>query len=559
MDLLAYDIDKSQIPKGSDILPVTFSHSLKHKIKRVKKKPPPPAIDKKLLRKYRCSKWKYKIRWFSSKVALLVLFWNLLLSFSCESFQNLYPTVGRNKSQNIIHRSLVDLLPYVSWTIAAPLSGWLADAYLGTYRVFKIGIVLLFLSTILNCTLFQITNDIVKFDSVVFVCVLIVSNTIGLMGQATILVTLLSLGLSQMPDASTANITSFIAWFVCSIQGGYWLCDMTSLVPAWCMNVLVNYIRIWAFFPALCVGIVWISDFLLSSKWLITEPESAQSLLIIYRVFKFAAKNKSPLNRSALTYWEDDIPSRLDLGKSRYGGPFTTEEVEDIKTTLQLLVLSVPLLLIMISFYLAQDTLVIQTFQSCLESSLTSVVIGDSGAFVLGTFLYEFTIYPFISNLFEPSIFKRIGLASFLVVLLNLVYLGFSVAQSVGSDQLWPWLGYLNPLITGFLKVLWVTSILELLFAQSPYKSRGIVLGYFWFLNFLAFVLDGAVGILLTSVCEGSYCGIIYCGVSTVVGLVGFVLYCLLARWYKRRVRDDIATPYKWAEEVYDKYLDIST
>ncbi len=72
--------------------------------------------------------------------------------------------------------------------------------------------------------------------------------------------------------------------------------------------------------------------FLLAPKWLIIEPKSPQSLKIIYQVLKFAVKHKAPLNRSALTYWEEDIPSRMDLGKSRYGGPFTTEQVEDVKT-----------------------------------------------------------------------------------------------------------------------------------------------------------------------------------------------------------------------------------
>ena len=59
-------------------------------------------------------------------------------------------------------------------------------------------------------------------------------------------------------------------------------------------------------------------------------------------MLKFAAKHKAPVNRSALTYWEEDIPSRVDLGKSKYGGPFTTEQVEDVKTFLKLLVVSVP-------------------------------------------------------------------------------------------------------------------------------------------------------------------------------------------------------------------------
>ncbi len=37
------------------------------------------------------------------------------------------------------------------------------------------------------------------------------------------------------------------------------------------------------------------------------------------------------------TYWEDSFPSRIDLGKMKYGGPFTTEQVEDVKTLFQVL------------------------------------------------------------------------------------------------------------------------------------------------------------------------------------------------------------------------------
>ncbi len=66
----------------------------------------------------------------------------------------------------------------------------------------------------------------------------------------------------------------------------------------------------------------------------------------MYRVLKFAAKHKAPLNRSALTYWEEDVPSRMDLGKSKYGGPFTTEQVEDVKTILRLLPLCLTLWLL---------------------------------------------------------------------------------------------------------------------------------------------------------------------------------------------------------------------
>ena len=52
---------------------------------------------------------------------------------------------------------------------------------------------------------------------------------------------------------------------------------------------------------------------------------------LVYNVIKFAIQHKIPVRRSAFTYCEDEPPSRMDLGKEKYGGPFTTEQVEDVK------------------------------------------------------------------------------------------------------------------------------------------------------------------------------------------------------------------------------------
>ena len=65
-------------------------------------------------------------------------------------------------------------------------------------------------------------------------------------------------------------------------------------------------------------------------------------LFLQCKVIKFAIVTKHPRCKSAFTYCEDELPSRIDFGKSKYGGPFTTEQVEDVKTLLRLL----PLILI---------------------------------------------------------------------------------------------------------------------------------------------------------------------------------------------------------------------
>jgi hypothetical protein len=52
---------------------------------------------------------------------------------------------------------------------------------------------------------------------------------------------------------------------------------------------------------------------------------------MIIKALTFARTHKWPLRRSALTYCDDEKPSRVDFAKERYGGPFTTKQVEDVK------------------------------------------------------------------------------------------------------------------------------------------------------------------------------------------------------------------------------------
>ena len=56
--------------------------------------------------------------------------------------------------------------------------------------------------------------------------------------------------------------------------------------------------------------------------WFLIESGFKNPYRLVYRVIKFASEHKNPIHRSAFTYCEDELPSRLDLGKEKYGGPF---------------------------------------------------------------------------------------------------------------------------------------------------------------------------------------------------------------------------------------------
>ena len=58
------------------------------------------------------------------------------------------------------------------------------------------------------------------------------------------------------------------------------------------------------------------------------EPVACNPLILIFQVLQYSMQIKQPCLRSALIYWEDNPYSKIELA----GGPFTTKQVEDVKT-----------------------------------------------------------------------------------------------------------------------------------------------------------------------------------------------------------------------------------
>ena len=97
-------------------------------------------------------KCKYRVRWFSSKGAFLVLLWTLLtFSVSSGIVYFLAEAIYIPSDLSIQLQWWVILIPILSLSlVSAPLSGWLADAKFGNYKVFRAGAVLLFIVTVMN-------------------------------------------------------------------------------------------------------------------------------------------------------------------------------------------------------------------------------------------------------------------------------------------------------------------------------------------------------------------------------------------------------------------------
>ena len=112
----------------------------------------------------------------------------------------------------------------------------------------------------------------------------------GIASTAVCVITALQLGLDQMPDASSTNISSFISWFMFSINLGFWIPELLSNTLFHCISCLtingIQKVQLFSLFPVLCLVIICSTMFLLAPKWLIIEPKSPKAIKTIYQVLK---------------------------------------------------------------------------------------------------------------------------------------------------------------------------------------------------------------------------------------------------------------------------------
>ena len=120
------------------------------------------------------------------------------------------------------------------------------------------------------------------------------------------------------------------------------------------------------------------------------------------------------------------------------------------------------------------------------------------------------------------------------------------------------WIAHvLYNLMSGILSQVLLTSLLEFMCAQSPYRMRGLLMSFVVPLTALSYTFGESVELALKhNVCfDQAWCPLIYFSVKTITCFIGFLLFCVAAHWYKMRVRDEDYSPQRVVEEVYDRYL----
>lgn len=399
-------------------------------------------------------------------------------------------------------------------------------------------------------------------------------------------VTAVQFGTDQLQGASSNQLSMFIYWFFCINIMHRIIIKIAQLLFRYLpSNIVTNADKIQVGYYFLCsfiLSVVLCTKSCFMSNWFHGEIERGKPCTmctkrlgqhnpyaLIYHVLKFALKNKHPVQRSALTYWEDKIPSRIDLGKSKYGGPFTTEEVDNVKTALRLIKTMLSLAgIFVVSRWIDVSMLHLSVSVTILTKASCSVI--TVGLLVL---LYAVLFFPCCRKLC-PSMLNRIWIGA---VLTTACALSILLLESIGSgtkhvtneqDDVTCLHSiqslnlnqhvFLVPAILYYASYAVLTvSLFEFIIAQSPNTVKVMLIGLYYTLRY------GVAGVLvlLEDYAFRKYptsgfvlnCGTAYSLEMTLLALLSLIMYSVVACKYKLRERDEVVNVHIFAEEYYTK------
>lgn len=493
-----------------------------------------------------------------------------------------------------------------------PLLGWLADACFTRFLVIRVAAILytavsifgLIVTIIENILFYHYPSQLEGYQFMYIlsgVPLLVIVLILGMFEANAI-----QFGMDQMLEASSDQLSAFIHWYYWGIHFSRGLMVILSI----CIQVFLSlcildlniqsrlaagilpagYILALVFFVQMVLAGLAVYFLQVKRKELNIEKTGHNSLSTVYNVLKYAWNHKCPERRSAFTYWEQEIPSRINLGKTKYGGPFTTEEVEDTKTLFRILLLLASLFGLFIAdngFSLLNHCLrtlcpSLPTFITVLSApnTLSSVSI------VICVPVLHFLILPHFRR-YVPNMLHRMGLSLAAILVQEMARTPFVLETETnhalsgcknsnhvvrdcfihntpflinGSCSVLPTSSYCGQEDSLFLWMLIPIAIhsfayqfgfmtgLEFICAQSPLRVKGLLIGIWYAMSAIK-----TYNIDIDTMDGTSW--FIYGGIHCTLVLVSLFLYCCLAKRYRYRVRDEAVNFNLIVEEIFERQL----
>ena len=169
-------------------------------------------------------------------------------------------------------------------------------------------------------------------DSTLSNALLTVAIIITSLGSACYSAAVLPFLTDQIVGATSTELSAVVRWYYWTYSIGGSLAYITVF---YYKSINLHQVSL-SLIIAIPLVVIIISD-CLCWQWLDRTHKVTNPIKLIIQVLNYARKHRYPERRSAFTYIDEEQPTRMDYGKEKFGGPFTEEEVEDVKTVLRLL------------------------------------------------------------------------------------------------------------------------------------------------------------------------------------------------------------------------------
>ena len=513
-----------------------------------------------------------------------MLLWNpsvinvttFLLLFKIDS--KIFPSLQHENSLRNIFYAI-----FGSMCLLLPVFGLIADNYWGRYKMIRHSLFIIWLATIAFCLVSFIPDNLPQADTVREVSYIVLTVILVLSLEA-IQASIIQFGLDQIPDASSTDVIAFLNWYVWAWYASTILVYFSQECISSSYSALDELLLPASLTLALCLDYNF-------NHWLIKEPVSSNPLKLIYRVIYFAWKNKYPRQRSAFTYCDDKLYSRIDFAKQKFGGPFTTEEVEDVKTFWRVMIVIIVCGIFVGFFFnaelIAQGLLRETNFRQSKSENwcFERVTLFHIGELLVVIWIPLSKILPFPHSLtLKLTILMKFNIGFFfaLVSIVGYFLLDVIVHVKLGESAInmtclleinVP--DYGTPLNLILLDYKWAmipynlkdisialmaTASMQFISAQSPYSMKGLIFGLAYGIIGISIGLNYLIMLPFTSTAHkwppSRYgCGTWYLLSASIVLLVMFMLLCILSYKYKRRQRADVLpSEHIFAINYYSRY-----
>ena len=553
-----------------------------------------------------------------SKAVLLILLWNFSI---LQMYKFFYDT---NAHLQIGAASQVYIVIACVLAVFSPVAGLLTDIKFSRFKAVlcssysvSVQILVFFLAMIAAISAWKYSSGLEftryrdRIRSTILVgTVLLIMVTVYMV----FLINAFQFGIDQLHDSPTEYFILYIHWYVwiyyvCSLLAEFiWKLTLYDLFYFEYIDGLrIAGISLTVLIFIITLVLLTLSHCIVKNKkvWFVFEPAGVNPYKLVYRVVKFAYQHKIPLRRSAFTYCDEESQTRLDVGKHKYGGPFTTKQVEDVKAfwgILKVLISIGPAFLlqnvmqiILPAFSKHGNVFLNKSNHHPHEVHLEGVaryMLISNGLLspllvVICIPLYLCLIRSHVTYCI-PGMLKRIQLAIVVMIIALISTLVFDVIVHVKNTE------YSNCMLRGYLlnhldlnqvnasyfpsslplyqnvyfftshhvlsalaDMLFDIAVLEFICSQSPYSMKGLLLGICFSIRslFEGVTLFSAFPFItwpweIESPSKLS-CGSAFYAMIIIIGLLEFVLFSCVSKRYKYREVNEPCNEYRYAEEYY--------